>query len=77
MAGRIEGASTFESSIKSPSWLSSSWPTGVSSETGSSEVLRIERTFSTGEAQIARQLLVGRVAAQLLEHAAAGAHAAG
>ena len=34
--------------MKSPRWLSSSSPIGVSSETGSCETLMISRTFSAG-----------------------------
>src|SRR5713101_714332 len=42
------GASASWSSIKSPRWLSSSSPIGVSSEMGSCAILMISRTRSTG-----------------------------
>ena len=42
------GDTTCLSSMKSPRWLSSSSPMGVSSEMGSCAILRTLRTLSTG-----------------------------
>ena len=42
------GAGASSSGIKSPRWLSSSSPIGVSSETGSWEIRIISRTLSSG-----------------------------
>ena len=46
-AAASAGTGTLSSWIKSPSWLSSSSPIGVSRDTGSWEILRISRTRST------------------------------
>ena len=48
MAAASAGESASSSGMKSPRWLSSSSPIGVSSETGSCEILRISRTLSMG-----------------------------
>ena len=47
------GETTCLSSMKSPRWLSSSSPMGVSSEMGSWAILRTLRTLSTGTSILA------------------------
>src|SRR6201994_2222869 len=77
----------FLSSMKSPRWLSSSSPIGVSRLIGSLAIFRTLRTFSSGIASFSasssgvgspalpfRLLLGCRLAAYLMQHLPRGAH---
>ena len=56
--------------MKSPRWLSSSSPIGVSSEIGSLAILRTIRTLSTGMLHLLGDLLGVGLAAELLHEVA-------
>ena len=61
------------SSMKSPRWLSSSSPIGVSRLIGSLAIFSTLRTFSSGMASFSASSSGRRLAADLVQHLAAGA----
>ncbi len=68
------GRTAFLSSMKSPRWLSSSSPIGVSRLIGSLAILRTLRTFSSGMPSFSASSSGLRLAADLVQHLAGGAH---
>ena len=68
------GRIAFLSSMKSPRWLSSSSPIGVSRLIGSLAILSTLRTFSSGIAGFFGEFLRRRLAADLVQHLPRGAH---
>ena len=73
MAASI-GSTTLGSWMKSPRWLSSSSPMGVSRLIGSLAIFRTLRTFSSGMARRSASSSGRRLAADLVQHLARGAH---